>query len=270
MQRLVPGFVAQLNHPLGDVCGIVFCVCVLAFYLSALSSIIDVPLLVINVALLIIDVLLAYAGGVATWKIGVTVWEFRKLWRRGELKIRPFHPDGCGGLAAIGQLFFSLSFVLIVIGLFLGGWLVYSQSIKAGLPASDGPLGDFGPLFVGSSIAMVVASLLVFFWPLHAVHRLMKAEAAPHEAQVLALAGRIAALEKSVLCSAFRPNHEELEARLAELERLRSIYSHERKIPTWPVDLATLGKFVSAQAALWVGPTSVLGLWEKIKPLWPS
>jgi hypothetical protein len=267
MQGLTKGFVRQLNHPLGDAFGIVFGLLILWFYEFGWPALVSMNLgyTLSSVAIITIDVLLAYAVGVAIWKAGVTAWEFRQLGRRGKLKIRPFHPDGCAGLAAIGQLFFSLSFVLIVAGLFLSGWLLYGRWIN---PSFDHAFGYVAPWFAGSLIVVVAVSIAAFFLPLLAVHRLMKEEAARHETRVLALAGRIADLEESLLSSESWPNHEELDARLAQLESLRSTYLHQRKIPTWPVDFETRGKFLSAQIGLWVGiPTSVLNLWDKVKPL---
>jgi hypothetical protein len=265
---LTKDFVRQLNHPLGDVFGVVCGLLILSFYLYGFdwSAVASMKLdCAFSVAVMSIDVLLAYAAGVVIWKAGVTAWEFRQLGRRGELKMRPFHPDGCAGLAAIGQLFFSLSFVLIVAGLFLSGWLLYGHWIN---PSFDHAFAYFAPWFAGSLVVVVVVSIAAFFLPLRAVHRLMKEEAARHETRMLALAGRIADLEESVLPSGSWPNPEELEARLAQLESLRSTYLHQQKIPTWPVDFATGGKFLSAQIGLWVGiPTSVWNLWEKIKPL---
>jgi hypothetical protein len=267
MLGLTKGFVRQLNHPLGDAFGIVFGLLILWFYNFAWSKLPSMKLgyAFSSVAVMTIDVLLAYAAGVAIWKAGVTAWEFRQLGRRGKLKIRPFHPDGCAGLAAVGQLFFSLSFVLIVVGLFLSGWLLYGHWIN---PSFDHAFAYIAPWFAGTLIVIVAVSIAAFFLPLLAVHRLMKEEAARHESRVLALAGKIADLEESLLSSGALLNHEEFEVRLAQLESLRSTYLHQRKIPTWPVDFETRGKFLSAQIGLWVGiPTSVLSLWEKVKPL---
>jgi hypothetical protein len=49
-----------------------------------------------------VDVLFGYAGGVAIWKIIAVANEFRVWSLNGQLTMRPFHPDGAGGLAAIG------------------------------------------------------------------------------------------------------------------------------------------------------------------------
>jgi hypothetical protein len=206
------------------------------------------------------DVLLAYAGGVAIWKVAATMWEFHKLGQLNELKVRPFHPDSCGGLAAVGQLFFSLSFVLIVFGFFLGGWLLYGRLSKWGFDS----IKDFAPWFAGSLIGIAVLSVAVFFLPLLDVHRLMEQEAERHERRLLALAGQIADLEESLLSSGALPSQEDLEARLAQIERLRRTYLGQKNVPTWPLDFETRWKFVSAQTALWISlPTSALDLWQK-------
>jgi hypothetical protein len=219
----------------------------------------------LDVGIAIIDALLTYALCVAIWKAGVTAWECRQLGRTRKLKIRPFHPDGCAGLAAIGQLLFSFSFILIVTGLFLSGWLLCAR-LNYIPPESTEGFAHLTPWLAGGLLGVMLASIMVFFLPLLTIHRMMKEEAVSYESRVLDLAGRIADLEGSLLSSASSPNYEELEARLAQIESLRSAYLHQRKIPTWPVDFETRGKFLAAQVSLWVGmPLSILSLWEKAK-----
>jgi hypothetical protein len=262
--ELTDGFVNRLNHFGGDALGVVFGLVIFGgFYRFGIG--LTVPKLgyiyyVASITVMTIDVLLAYAGGVAIWKVRATMRELRQLGRRDELRARPFYPDGCGGLAAIGRLFFSLSFVLSVFGLFCGGWLLYGRWINPGFGAID----DYAPWFAGSLIVFIGVSVAVFLLPLLDVHRLMKKEAERHETQLLALAGRIADLEESLLSFGTLASHEDLEARLAQIDDLRKTYLEQRNIPTWPVDFETRWKFLTAQAGLWISlPTSALDLWEK-------
>ena len=213
---------------------------------------------------MLIDILLAYASGVVIWKAGVTTWEFWELGRTENLKIRPGYPDGCGGLAPIGRLFFSLSYVLVVVGLFFSGWLVVGYIA----PDFDHDFQYFAPWFKAGLIGFLVVSLSVFFLPLFTLHWVMKQAAAHQEARSGVLAGRIAELEESLLDLASTPDNE-VEARCKEIESWRSIYLRQKKFPTWPVDFQTLGKFVSAQIGLWIGiPLSLVEHWEKVKPIW--
>lgn len=270
--ELTGGFLKRLNHFLGDALGVMLGLIILGIYVQGFYQSrvgwLTTPKLgyvfyvasITFVTIVTIDVLLAFAGGVAIWKVGATMWELLQLGRRDELKVRPFYPDGCGGLASIGRLFFSLSLILIVFGLFFGGWLLYGRFIYPGF----GTIDNYAPIFAGSLIGTIVVSVMVFLLPLLDVHRLMQEEAERHEPRLLALVGRIADLEESLLSFETLLPHEDLKTRLAEIESLRKIYLDQRNIPTWPVDFETLLKFLSAQAGLWISlPTSALDLWEK-------
>jgi hypothetical protein len=264
-QEATTRFVNRMNHLIGDSLGIVFAVAVLRFYYSNWPSSGNISiadaLLLGGVA--IIDISLAYAGGVARIA-GVTAWQFRQFGRTGVLKVRPFHPDGCAGLAAIGQLFFVLSSIFIVIGIFLSGWLLFGWVLGGGLYRGfDSAFRVFGPWFAGSLIIAVLVSIAVFFLPLRAVHYLMRGETTNHAARLSTLARRITDLEESLYSPDSEPSPEQIESRLKQIESLRTAYLRQRGIPTWPADFETLGKFFSTQFLLWAGAISSLwGHWE--------
>jgi hypothetical protein len=267
-QQLTKDFASRLDHPLGTILGVGCGLSILLWYSqqSGWSNLVRMNLdfTIAWIAIVAIDVLLAYAAGIAIWKAGITAHEFQRLGQRGVLKIRPFFPDGCAGLAAIGQLFLTLSVILIAIGLYLSGWLLYGYVYGYGI--SERQFQAFAPIFSRSLIGIILVSIGIFFWPLLGVHRFMKEEATIYEVQGLALARRIADLEEALLASGAGSDDEELKARLARIESLRSTYLHQRIIPTWPVDFVTLGKFLGAQVMLWISTaTAGLDLWSKGK-----
>ncbi len=287
-QTLVGRFETRLNSWWGNVVGTALGFFILSFYyfqLLELPKILASPEslttklghLFSSVAVISIDVLLAYAVGVAIWKASLTAWQFRQLGIGTQLKISPFHPDRCGGLAAIGRLLFSLSLILIAIGLFLSSWILYGRSINCRFIQSNfnSAYCYFAPWFAAVLIGTLGLSLFIFFWPLLTVHRLMKEEAARYQARLGTFARQISDLEESFLSHGFqlegnkRPSEaavvEGLAGKIAHVQALRDLYSHQRKIPTWPVNFETLGKFFGAQLPLFISiPTSVLSLWEKL------
>jgi hypothetical protein len=268
VQEATTRFANRMNHLIGDALGIVFAVAVLGFYYSIWPSSGNISIgdaLVLG-GVAIIDISLAYAGGLAIWIAGVTAWQFRQFGRTGVLKVRPFHPDGCAGLAGIGQLFFVLSSIFIVIGIFLSGWLLCGWLLGDGLYRGfDSAFRVFGPWFAGSLIVAVLVSIAVFFLPLRAIHYLMRGETANHAARLSTLARRITDLEESLYSPDSEPSPEEIESRLKQIESLRTVYLRQRGIPTWPADFETLGKFLSTQFLLWAGAISSLwGHWEKL------
>lgn len=261
LQSSVEELQIRLNSRLGDILGIVGGLSIVWFYRSTLI-IMSSPLdWLASIMVAIIDMLLAYAIGVATWQAVVTAFEIRRLGSRGQLRIRPFHPDECAGLGAIGRLCFSLSLIMISISLFLCGWILYARWIN---PNFNDGYRFFEPWFAGGLIVLTIVSILAFFLPMITVHRLMKEQAANFKAKLMALAERISDLEESLLSQGSQLEHEQLEAQYAKIQFCRSVYAQRRKIPTWPIDLQTITKFLGVQIPLSLGFfNSVLSLWEK-------
>ncbi len=263
LESLMKGFQMRLNNRIGDIIGIVGGLSILWFYrdeLIKLSSI-RIDYLLSSIVVIAIDVLLGYVIGVAIWKVVVTAYELRQLAMSGKLKIRPFHPDGCAGLRAIGQLCFSLSFILICIGIFLSGWIIYARLIN---PEFNGVYRYFEPWFFGGLIVLVIVIILAFFLPMITTHRLMKKKAKLFELKLVALAKRISDLEELLLSQSSRLGYAEPEVLYAKIQSLRNVYSQLQKMPTWPVDFKTFAKFFGAQIPLWIGIlTSAVNLWGK-------
>ena len=259
----------RLNSGWGDILGIAAGSAIIWFYRYTLITPSRSLLWLASILVAIIDVFLAYALGIAAWKAVATAVEICRLaWRR-HLRMRPFYPDECAGLGAVGRLCFSLSFVLISVGLFLCGWILYGRWInyRDCVNTSD-PYCSFEPWFVGGLVVVTVVSLVAFFGPVITVHHLMKEQAADFKAKLIAFARRVSDLEESLVSQGSQLGREELEAQYAQVQFFRSAYPERRKIPTWPVDLQTFTKFLSVQIPLSVTFfTSVLNLWEKIDKL---
>lgn len=200
--------------------------------------------------------------GVAAWKAWAMGRQVRAWGARGDLTIRPFHPDGCAGLAAIGRLFLSLFITLALIGLFCAGWLLLAawgpQWIKQGSDA-------FVPWLGVGFIAVLAVGIVAFMAPMLTVHRLMAERARSARAERAALAVAIAELEGSLVShgTALMPEH--AEPQLRQLRTLRDVYSQRERIPTWPVDLRTLSAFAVGVTVQAIGlVSSAAGLPEKL------
>ncbi|QRM33725.1 hypothetical protein [Microvirga sp. VF16] len=264
-QQLAEDFTRRLNHPVGTIMGIACGLGVYWFYWLRWPDLgnMRLDLALAWTTLVAIDILLGYAAGVAAWKALVTGWEFRQLGQKRALKIRPFFPDGCAGLGAIGRLFLFLSLILVAVGVYLSGWLLVFYGTSG---RSDHGAQVFASVFAGSLIGIVLLSIGAFAVPLLSIHRFMEEDTAVYEAQGHALARRIADLEETLLASGADTDHKELAARLAQIESLRGTYLHQRTIPTWPIDFVTLGKFAGAQGALLISTVmSLLDMWKKIE-----
>src|SRR5262249_34688660 len=108
--RVVNEFDSRLNHPLAvRLCGALGGLAIAVFYVGVLKPPLQISWW--GVPITAIDVLLGYAVGVASWKAVAVARQVGAWSRRGELTVRPLHPDGAGGLEAVGRLFFSLSLI---------------------------------------------------------------------------------------------------------------------------------------------------------------
>ena len=172
------------------------------------------------------------------------------LWRvfhRFSLRIRPFHPDRCGGLGALGQYAVSFGYFLFVAGL---GLSLVSIPILI-----HGHFADSYTIYVAIAAYAVVAPL-TFFLTLGAAHRAMadskdrwmKRIADQIETDYVAA---VTALNKGEVIS-----NEQLE----KVSQMHSLYRTTQAFPVWPFDTATIGRFVSILAAplITVGATAIV------------
>lgn len=260
LQKLVNGFEARLNAQKANLFGIASGLWVLWFYRPSFNG----SLSFIEITIIAIDVLLGYTFGVAIWKAIVTGFEIRRLGLSGDLRIRPFYPDGCAGLASIGQILFALSLILITVGLFFCAWIFYGRWINKNASLAE-VYQYFEPIFLGGVAGVALLSTLTFFLPMRSIHRLMKKEGADFKGKLLPLADRISDLEESLLDRHSELESKQLEDQRASIQVLRTIYSQQQRIPTWPIDFNTYMIFLGTQFALWVGLLSdVKKLYELI------
>jgi hypothetical protein len=242
----------RLNHPLSVAVAGAVGLSIVAFYFPAVRQIhgarFDLALAFVGIAA--IDVLLAYAVGMAAWKATVSALELRRLGNQDRLLIRPFHPDGCGGLLPIGRFCLSLSLILVVLTFFFVGWIAYYRLLLRKVPDV---YRTVEPWLVGSLIATVTLSVLAFFLPMLSIHRVMRAEAAKALRPLGQLAGQISREEEALLPELARLPDPELTKAEAHISLLRNHYAQRRRIPTWPIDLRIQVQFLGAQLTLWLG-----------------
>ncbi len=257
LQTLAKEFQMRLNNRVGDIFGIAGGLLIFVYYWPNYWSL-------SNFLLAAIDMLWGYVTGVAIWKTIVTAREVGNLGLKGQLRIRPFHPDGCAGLEAIGRFCLSLSLILISIGIFLVYWIIYAHWFNPDFGNSTYYL-NLEPWFKWGLVVLMIVSFLAFFYPMITVHRLMKEQAMLFEGKLGTLAESISDFEETLLSQSSQMGYEQLENQYAKIESLRNVYSQRRRIPTWPVNFQTLATFFGAQIPLWIGTlTSVLDLLQKL------
>jgi hypothetical protein len=68
--------------------------------------------------------LAGYVLGTLLWKMIATVIATRRLSYRFDLDVRPTHPDKCGGLKPLGDLYFAHAQVVLLAGLYVAIWVL--------------------------------------------------------------------------------------------------------------------------------------------------
>jgi len=198
------------------------------------------------------DVLLAYLLGQVIWKACALGLTLHQLGAGEKLRLRPFHPDGCAGLASIGQLCFRASLVLIVSGTFLSFWLIYETWIAPG-PGGDPLLDATRPFFYIGLLVVAICTLVVFLVPLWSTHRIMERRARELEARYDQIARELAEREEDLLVQGPDLNRDEFARESERIHTLRTILERGRNIPRWPIPVQTKFRFAAAQIPMTIG-----------------
>jgi hypothetical protein len=217
-----------------------------------------------NIGIILLDVTMAYVGGIA---IGVTfaaAWTIDRLCRQGRLVVRPFHPDGCSGLSAIGQVYLSITLILALIGLFLGGWLVFAHVTNTNISAFF--IANFQKPFIASLVVVILLGVGAYYLLVHSVREQMQKQSAAARASLAAMGVRLAELEEVFVRESPQQSPEQLKADNEHLDRLRTAYGSLRDLPTWPIEWRSLKGFVLSVSVVGGYLTGAMKAWEQLKP----
>jgi hypothetical protein len=198
------------------------------------------------------DVLVAYMAGQVLWKgcaVGLTV---HGLGASQKLRLRPFHADGCAGLAPVGELCFEVSAILVVSGAFLGFWLACGEWVDAGL-AHDALFRAARPYLAGGLVAVTVGAALAFVLPLWSTHVAMRRRADELEARYGAIAGDLAEREERLIEHGAGMERAAFDLECERIQTLRGVVERGHSIPRWPIPTRTGVGFVAAQFPMGLG-----------------
>jgi hypothetical protein len=196
-----------------------------------------------TIALLLVIAGIGFGLGIFAWRMVCLGGAIFALGRSFDARIRTQHPDGAGGWAPIGAVCFANALILIVPAIHVGLW----RALMAFVPGVRRAYGDYADWFSGLLLVLFVLALLAFVVPLYGVHRAMVRERAQLQRQLDAIRARTDDLAARMREAAAGGKAATLDELTKEYSQLRAVYESERAIPTWPVDLRILGKYVAAQ-----------------------
>jgi hypothetical protein len=198
------------------------------------------PILIVG---LVAEGLIALLLGLMAWRmviVGLAIWQ---LPRRFDLETQLGHPDGCGGLEPLGNLCLWNALIVSTAGIFLGGWIsIGPNTTYYGLAEA------YDTMFRALLFVPLLFSAIGFIVPLWSTHQVMSARKQQLLSYLDELSRTINKEARDLLISADQMELKEGQERTKRLELMRQIYEQHKKIPTWPVNINILSKFLTSQA----------------------
>jgi hypothetical protein len=176
----------------------------------------------------------------AAWAIARTlifIDALRDWWGHFEPDVRPFHPDGAGGLSAVGNTTLQSGLMVGALGLFVGSSIMVNIYNRLGS-------SQLSVLVVGMFLILLIAPL-AFILPIWSTHVAMRAA---RQRQLERLSEHINALWETVHGPG-RVADEEQVAQLSDLVQLREFT--QKTVPVWPFGGEIFGRYSLSLAPLW-------------------
>jgi len=219
------------------------------FDFGVIPSSVRLPL---RLAAYALSLAMGYVLGTLLWKMIATVIATRRLSYRFDLDIRPSHPDKCGGLKPLGDLYFAHAWIVLLAGLFFAVWVlvlslsngIMEQYVAANQPEQT-PLIDFARYFMRyhrwlesyRALLVIIAliAIFTFLFPMYNTHRIMRGKGPRFRRKADSLAGEVAELER-YLDEYGTISDEESNEISQRLEWLEERYGKYCDPPLWPFD----------------------------------
>ena len=179
----------------------------------------------------------------------ITGFMIHKLGKNFDVAVQRGHPDGCGGLASLGNLCLWNALVLSPGGIFYSARFFFDN------------ISSYEEFHYFSLLAILGVASISFFVPIWNIHKIMVAKRNLIQKQLDKLGQSINSLSRDLLEKSNQLHPKESEKMTKKLEGLHKIYKANQTIPVWPFNTQTLAKFITSQI---LPLLSLLGLSEPI------
>lgn len=178
----------------------------------------------------------AYFVAGNAWLFLITARFTGLLTEKFKIKIRPNHPDKCGGLRPLGNLCFGVALPILIGIIFLG---IYASGIivDKGLPITNA--ANIGLFFFALPIAY-----FAFFSPMWKVHIEMKEQKSKYEEGYYE---QLTRLENGLRIAVNGNNGDATKTAKENLDAYRTFDPDKMSYPTWPFNRSILLKFLTPQ-----------------------
>jgi hypothetical protein len=185
------------------------------------------------------QILVAFVLGLFMWRLIVLAYGFHRLGDLFDINIQPQHPDQCGGMKPVGTMCLLAAAVIAVPAIFVGVWIMLSQS-----PTSHyhGWVGFYSALWT-----LFAVGALMFLVPVYGIHRSMLRRRTQLRVSLDQFSVRVNELVHTLVVSAESAAPDQVEELSKQISQLQLVYASTDHIPVWPVDRGILQKFGTAQ-----------------------
>jgi len=177
----------------------------------------------------------SYIIGLQVWRMVVIGLMIRKLGYAFDFTLQRGHPDGCEGLAPLGNLCLWNALILSPAGIYLSARLFLVNYVH------------YQDVLYFSLFVIITIAGISFFAPLWNIHKIMVEKKEVIRRQLDQLGQDIHRLSWELLNRGNEMDPAESEKTAKKLERLNQIYKDNQTIPTWPFNTKTLARFVTSQ-----------------------
>lgn len=174
-----------------------------------------------------------YALVIFIYDLGIIVLTLNTLFQNVIIKVEPLHPDGAGGLSAIGNFVSSLGYLLLALGIVYSTRIIVQTSI--GFSSMDGIV-----TLIGLGL-YILLSPFVFFLPLQSARNAMIAS----RVKLLSDISKEFNATFSEIHKLRSEKADKLEPLLKRQRQIEEIHKMVERFPVWPFNFENIRKFFS-------------------------
>ena len=196
----------------------------------------------------VIEFFIAFIIGLMAWRMTIAAVKVWQLGRKFSLKPQLGHADGCGGLEPLGNLCLWNALIIIIPGIFLGGWIIIGLDFLGASTQYIFLAKSYTPLYSKLLLIPISFAVFSFFLPLLSVHQIMVIWKTEVRRQLDKLGYCIDQMECEILNRADKLEPKEVKMMTMNLELMQQICQKNQSIPTWPFNVGIMVKFMASQA----------------------
>jgi hypothetical protein len=162
------------------------------------------------------------------YKFFISIQFLRVLFKKYNIKIVPIHPDGAGGIVAVGNLAIAANYLMALIVLYITILAIFDPFFNNNL------------IFIIFLFLIYILSFIMFFYSLSGAHNKMQRK---QEEYLKKLSNTFDHYSRNALDA--NDERYKLE-KLKELSYIENIYNLANSMPVWPFDSKSIRMYITS------------------------